>query len=109
MNKSEMETKPCWTEVLAQDGSALLTKGNSVTLYFEGDDVFEEMCREIATAKRFVNLEMYMFLSDGVGRMVAGALSVKAREGVRVRVVYDAIGSLSADEGMFEEMGEAGV
>jgi len=40
MNKSEMETKPCWTEVLAQDGSALLPKGNSVTLYFEGDDVF---------------------------------------------------------------------
>jgi cardiolipin synthase len=109
MNKSEMETKPCWTEVLAQDGSALLTKGNSVTLYFEGDDVFEEMCREIATAKRFVNLEMYMFLSDGVGRMVAGALSVKAREGVRVRVVYDAIGSLWADEGMFEEMRGAGV
>ncbi len=109
MNKSEIEAKPCWSEVLAQDGSALLTEGNTVTLYFEGDDVFDDMCRGIATAKRFVNLEMYMFLSDGIGLMIAKALSDKAKEGIRVRVVYDAIGSLSADERMFEEMREAGV
>ncbi len=27
MDKSEIERKPCWTEILAQDGSALFTKG----------------------------------------------------------------------------------
>ena len=109
MNKYEKTKNQSWTEDLARDGSALLTKGNSVTLYFEGDEVFAAMCHEIAAAKVFVNLEMYMFLSDGVGRMIADALSVKSGRGVPVRVVYDAIGSAEADEGMFEEMTKAGV
>lgn len=109
MDKSEIQEKPCWTEVLARDGSALMTKGNAVTLYFEGDEVFAEMCHEIAAARNFVNMEMYMFLSDGVGRMVAEALSKKAKEGVTVRVVYDAIGSASAAREMFDEMAAVGV
>ena len=109
MDKSELERTPSWTEILTQDGSALLTKGNKVTLYFEGDEVFEAMCGEIAKATRFVNMEMYMFLSDRVGRVMARALSEKARAGVPVRVVYDAIGSSAAEGEMFEAMREAGV
>ena len=109
MNKSEIEAKPCWTGIPARNGSALLTEGNEVTLYVKGDRGFGEMHKEIAVVTRFVNVEMYIFLFDGVGRMVAGALAQKAREGVKVRVVYDAIGSSSADERMFEEMRQAGV
>ena len=52
MDKSEIEENPCWTEVLARDGSAMLTRGNAVTLFFEGDEAFEEMCREIEGARR---------------------------------------------------------
>lgn len=109
MNESVMEERSCWTETLARGGSALLTKGNEVTLYFEGDEAFAAMLEEIAKARSFVNLEMYMFLSDRVGRAIAGALSERAKSGVPVRVVYDAIGSLAADGKMFEEMREAGV
>jgi len=108
MDKYENSIESGWTEDLANDGSALLTRGNVVTLYFEGDNAFSAMKSEIALAEKFVNLEMYMFLSDGVGRSIAGALSEKARSGVPVRVVYDAIGSAEADERMFEEMREAG-
>lgn len=82
MNKSEIEANPCWTEVLTQDGSSLLTEGNTITLYFGGDDVFDEICRGIATAKRFINSEMYMFIADGNGRMVARGLSDKAKDGI---------------------------
>lgn len=109
MNKHENIETPCWTEDLARDGSALLTKGNKVTLYFEGDPVFAAMCDEIGAAENFVNMEMYMFLSDGVGTTIANALSEKARSGVPVRVVYDAIGSAEASEEIFDEMRKAGV
>ncbi|MFT6239072.1 MAG: cardiolipin synthase [Paracoccaceae bacterium] len=99
----------CWTEELARDGSAVLTKGNKVDLYFEGKEAFAAMRSEIAGAERFVNLEMYMFLSDRVGRAIAEELGRKARSGVPVRVVYDAIGSAEAEDEMFEEMRAAGV
>ena len=98
-----------WTEVLARDGSALLTEGNRVQLYFSGDETFAAMIEEVARAEQFVNLEMYMFLSDAVGEMIAKALSEKAGEGVPVRVVYDAIGSAAANQELFDEMRLAGV
>jgi len=96
-------------KALAADDAAIETKGNEVELYFKGDEAFAAMYEEIAKARCFVNLEMYMFLSDRVGREMAEALSKKAREGVMVRVVYDAIGSVEADEEIFDEMREAGV
>lgn len=98
-----------WIDELASDGSAVLTKGNKVNLYFEGEEAFAAMRNEIAGAERFVNLEMYMFLSDRVGRAMAEELGRKARSGVPVRVVYDAIGSAEAEDVMFDEMRKAGV
>lgn len=45
--------------------------GTVVDLYFSGDEVFRAMADEIEKAQRFVHLEIYMFLSDGVGRAIA--------------------------------------
>ncbi len=101
--------KSCWSKKLLCDESSLRTRGNAVTLFFSGDEAYAAMVDEIAQARSFVHLEMYMFLSDQVGQEIARALSRKARTGVAVRVVYDAIGSAEADELMFEQMRDAGV
>lgn len=66
------------------------------------------MLEAIHGAKREVLLEMYWFASDQTGLRFATALSEKAREGVRVCVTYDAVGSWEADRGMFEELRRAG-
>jgi cardiolipin synthase A/B len=51
---------------------------------------------------------MYWFGSDNTGRRFAEALAEKAREGVRVCVIYDAVGSWEADRSMFEGLRKAG-
>lgn len=66
------------------------------------------MLEAIRTAEHEILLEMYWFDSDRTGREFAEALMERARAGVCVRVVYDAIGSIEADEGMFELMRSAG-
>jgi|MEHZ01.2.fsa_nt_MEHZ010573465.1_1 hypothetical protein len=46
MNKHENTKIPCWTEDLARDGSALLIRGNTGPLSFEGDPtaLFQGVC-----------------------------------------------------------------
>lgn len=66
------------------------------------------MLDAIRGAQREVLLEMYWFGSDATGRRFAAALSDKAREGVRVRITYDAVGSWEADRSMFDELRNAG-
>jgi cardiolipin synthase len=66
------------------------------------------MLEAIRGARREILLEMYWFGSDNTGRRFAQALSDKAREGVRVCITYDAVGSWEADESMFDELRAAG-
>ncbi|YCM44105.1 phosphatidylserine/phosphatidylglycerophosphate/cardiolipin synthase family protein [Verrucomicrobiaceae bacterium 227] len=109
MDKNGDQLKDKWIAGFSQQKTARMTRGNAVELYFEGDEAFEAMADAIRSAEIFVHLEMYLFFSDTVGKRFAGLLSEKAREGIPVRVVYDAIGSIEASDLMFEEMQKAGV
>ncbi|NWK57045.1 phosphatidylserine/phosphatidylglycerophosphate/cardiolipin synthase family protein [Verrucomicrobiaceae bacterium N1E253] len=86
-----------------------ISPNNQISLYFDGDEAYEAMLRTIATAKYSIHLEIYMFLSDTTGSRFAHALADKARQGVPVRVIYDAIGSSAASEALWSAMREAGV
>lgn len=66
------------------------------------------MLEAIRSAKREVFLEMYWFGSDKTGRQFADALCDRASDGVRVRVIYDAVGSIQTDGRMFAKLRDAG-
>jgi len=89
-------------------GFEALVSGNRVTLLHDGEQAFPAMLEAIAHAKREVLLEMYWFASDEVGRQFADALIAKAENGVKVRVIYDAVGSIQADGRMFARLRDAG-
>jgi cardiolipin synthase len=89
-------------------GFEALVSGNRVTLLHDGEQTFPAMLEAIAEAKREILLEMYWFASDTVGRQFAEALIAKAEAGVRVRVIYDAVGSVQSDRRMFARLREAG-
>lgn len=66
------------------------------------------MLEAILSARREILLEMYWFGSDKTGQRFAEALRQKAQQGVRVCVIYDALGSWEADPAQFEAMRAAG-
>lgn len=82
--------------------------GNLVTLLADGEQAFPSMLAAIATARTEILLEMYWMQSDAVGRRFAKLLTERAHAGVRVCIIYDAIGSLGVDEAMFDELRAAG-
>ena len=86
-----------------------LYKDNSVGLLVDGPATYDAMLAAIRAARRYVHIEMYIVGDDEVGRTFAELLIEKAREGVAVRLIYDAIGSREASEGFFDRMREAGI
>jgi cardiolipin synthase len=82
--------------------------GNAVTLLADGAEAFPSMLAAISGARLEVLLEMYWFDSDVVGRRFADALAERARAGLRVCIIYDGVGSLGADEAMFDALRAAG-
>ncbi|MBC7174031.1 MAG: cardiolipin synthase B, partial [Polyangiaceae bacterium] len=82
--------------------------GNRVTLLRDAEEGFPAMLAAIAGAKSEILLEMYWFGSDRTGRRFAEALALRAQQGVKVSVIYDAVGSIEADDAMFVELEAAG-
>lgn len=67
------------------------------------------MLAAIAGARDSIDFESYIFATDRTGALFRGALIDAARRGVRVRLLYDAVGSWSIDDGFRRPMLEAGI
>ena len=74
---------------------AALHHGNRVTVLTDGPAFYPAMLNAIKGAKRSINMECYIFEFGKMGRQFVDALSERARNGVNVTVVVDAIGSFS--------------
>jgi cardiolipin synthase A/B len=83
--------------------------GNDVRLLIDGPAAYEVMLDIIATARQRIHFENYIFRSDPTGWRFAEALAARAREGVRVRVLYDWLGSITTRRKMWNYLREAGV
>jgi cardiolipin synthase len=83
--------------------------GNRVELLIDGPDSYQAMLDAIAQAKQWIHFENYIIRSDSAGWRFAERLAARAREGVRVRVLYDWFGSIATARGFWRYLRDAGV
>lgn len=74
---------------------AALHHGNKITVLTNGPSFYPAMIDAIRSAKRSINMECYVFQPGRVADQFIGALADRARHGVNVTIVVDAIGSFS--------------
>jgi cardiolipin synthase len=94
---------------LRRASDAPLRTGNRLTLLENGPETFDEWLEEIGHAEKWVHLEFFQFEDGRSGRRFAEALARKARAGVRVRLLYDWLGSLMVPRSFWQELRRAGV
>ncbi len=83
--------------------------GNHVDIFTDGKTKFDRLEADLRAARRYINIQYYIFADDATGRRISDILKERAREGVTVRVIYDHVGSLSTSRRFFREMEEAGI
>jgi cardiolipin synthase A/B len=86
-----------------------LTTGNCIVPLVNGDAAFPQMLDAIASARRSISLQTYIFDSDEVGELFRDALVRAHRRGVAVRVLVDDIGARYARDPMVRRLQQAGV
>lgn len=90
-------------------GSALVG-GNGVRLLVDAEQNYPAWLEAIRGARRTIHFESFIIHEDDVGRQFAEALAAKAREGVKVRVVYDWLGAVGKTSRRFwRNLRDAGV
>ena len=94
--------------IQAETGTPLV-RGNRTRLLIDGPSTYEAMLAAVENARDHIHIETYIFADDEVGRRFADALARKRREGVAVRIVYDAIGSIASAREFFAGMAARGI
>jgi len=89
--------------------SSPIAPGNRAQILINGDEIFPAFIETIAGAKESVNLLTYIYWHGEVAREVADAVCERARAGVEVNVLFDAVGSAKMGRELTGQMRDAGV
>lgn len=68
---------------------------NTVKLLKSGEDKFTDLFDAIRGAEKTIHLEYFNFRNDSIANALFNLLSVKVKQGVKVRALFDAFGNMS--------------
>ena len=84
--------------------NAVLTQDNDVQIFTDGTDKFEALIKDIENAKEHIHIQYYIFKLDNLGKRILNALIERAKHGVKVRILYDEMGSRGLKKSRFSEL-----
>jgi cardiolipin synthase A/B len=90
------------------NNDAVLTEDNSVKLLTDGIEKFNSLLKDIEGAKDHIHLQYYIIKKDQLSKKLTEVLTRKACEGVKVRVLYDEVGSRRLSKEFFSDLVKAG-
>lgn len=73
--------------------NAFFTEDNRISIFTDGQELFDSLIRDIQTAEGSINIEYFIIKNDLAGRKIIEILTDKAKEGIEVRLLIDAMGS----------------
>ncbi|MCC0631378.1 cardiolipin synthase [Clostridioides sp. ZZV15-6388] len=94
---------------LANSNNAHYTNNNDVWIYAESSQFFNTLLEELKKAKKYINIQFYIFKDDKIGTEIIDILVDKAKEGVEVRLLFDAVGGRTLKNSTLSRLKESGV
>lgn len=93
LRRHGLARRPAGVRALLSARELRFTEGNRVELFTFGAEALRSMHEAIEGSRERIHLETYLLNPDRVGKRFLRALEARARAGVAVRLLYDAVGS----------------
>jgi len=99
--RSAHASKPCCAETFDRVLNRItpdhpLLSGNAIELLLDGAETYPALLEAIRGAHHHIHLMVYIIGHDAISREVLDACAERARDGVKVRILYDEFGSAGA-------------
>jgi len=82
---------------------------NKIDVFSDGESTFNAVFEAISKAKDHIHIEFFIFDDDKISNKLRELLILKAKEGVRVRMIYDYWGSFDLSKKYLKSLKDAGV
>ncbi|HVL93493.1 MAG TPA: hypothetical protein VM264_09120, partial [Acidimicrobiales bacterium] len=84
------------------------TDGNRIDVLRNGDEIFPAMLDAIRRARHTVDFLTFVYWEGAIGQEFAEALCERAKAGVRVRALLDAVGAYTMDRELLTRLRQSG-
>lgn len=96
-------------KLLLNNANSPFTRYNQAGVLSNGQEAFKVIFNELEKAQSHIHLEYYIIRDDHVGRRLKEVLIRKAQEGVKIRIIYDAVGSWTLSSDYIRTLKENGI
>lgn len=96
------------SRVFTQNGACSPIGGNRVHFITTGEEAFTAFEKAVLEARHSIDVMTYILGNDAVGRRIVKLLAKRARDGVKVRVLLDALGSIRTTGHFCDPLRQAG-
>lgn len=95
--------------LLMNNTQSPITVNNQSQILKNGDNTYSQILTAIKEAKDHIHMEYFIIKESEIGFKIQQALIERAKAGVKVRLIYDAVGCWKASKKFFLAMQDAGV
>lgn len=107
--ESFLPDEPRLRDWLRHVPGAPITMHNQVEVLTNAAVTYEAMLQAIDKARSYIHFEFYTIRDDGIGIRFQEALIRKANAGVKIRVIYDGMGSHALSKTYIGKLKQAGI
>ena len=86
-----------------------LTHYNEIEIYKDGLEAFPKIFSAMREAKHHIHIEFYILRDDSLGKGLQEILLEKARQGIQIRILYDAMGSYQLSKEYMRKLQREGI
>ncbi|WP_151733126.1 cardiolipin synthase [Paenibacillus tengchongensis] len=86
-----------------------LTGGNTCRVLGDGEEAYNAMLEAMECAREHIHIQFYIFRGDEAGEQFQDVMIRKARQGIKVRLLCDGLGSLKLERSFVRALRQAGV
>ena len=96
-------------KMLYKAEGTFLTNNDSYKLFFHGKEAFDSIIFDIENAKSTIYMEYFIWKADELGERIKNALLKKAKEGVKIKLLFDGVGTWKLPRKYKKELRNAGI
>jgi len=108
-NFEPLNSKKQLISLLLHNANAPFTRNNRAQVLPDGSEAFELIFAELEKATDHIHIEYYIIRDDNTGQILKEILIRKAKAGVKVRVIYDDVGSWTLAKSFIKDLQDNGI
>ena len=96
-------------KMLYEAEGTFLTNNDSYRLFYGGKEAFDSILADIENAKSTIYMEYFIWKADELGERIKNTLLEKAKEGVKIKLLFDGVGTWKLPRKYKKELRNAGI